>query len=184
MRFSVSYELPFGKGRQFLGSGVLSQIIGNWTLASNAAYASGRPQGIATGVTLPIGGGADLPFITSYTNWRASYSGTFNPFGNLWWDKNAFNQQPASVLNTLMGNSTVVNPKARLPWSLNEDVNVARTFPIRENLRLTFRVEAFNILNRHVWGAATNTLNSAAFGQVRSQSDNPRQVQLVAKIYF
>jgi outer membrane receptor protein involved in Fe transport len=184
LRFSVSYELPFGKGRQFLSSGILAHVIGNWTLAGSAAYASGRPQGIATGVTLPIGGGADLPFITSYTNWRASYSGNFNPFGNLWWDKSAFNQQPQTILNTVMGNSTVWNPKARLPWSLNEDVNIARTFPVRENLRLTLRVEAFNLLNRHIWASPNNTLNSAAFGQVRAQSDNPRQVQLVAKIYF
>ena len=183
-RFSTSYELPFGKGRQYLTNGLVSHIVGNWAIAGTAEYSSGLPLGVATGVTLPIGGGADQPFITSYTNWRASNSGTFNPFGDVWWNKSSFNQQPSSILTTVMGNSTIVNPKARLPWNLNENLNIARTFPIREKIRFTLRVEAFNLLNRHIWSAADSKLTDAAFGLVRAQSNNPRQIQLVAKIYF
>ena len=184
LRFSLNYDLPFGKGRQYLDSGVLSHIVGNWSLSGSAEYSSGTPLGIATGVTLPIGGGADLPFITSYTNWRASYAGSFNPFGDLWWNPAAFNQQPQSILTTTMGNSTVLNPKTRLPWNLNENVNLSRTFAIRERVRVTLRAEAFNVLNRTVWAAPNTTLTSAAFGQVRAQSNTPRQMQLVLKIYF
>jgi hypothetical protein len=184
IRISGSYDLPFGKGRQFLTHGILSQVIGSWTLAGSSEYSSGLPLGISAGVTLPIGGGADEPFITSYTNWRAAYTGNFNPFGDLWWNKSSFNQEPSSILTTSVGNSTILNPKTRLPWNLNENINLARTFPIKENLRLTFRVEAFNLLNRHVWAAPDSTLTDAAFGQIRAQSNNPRQLQLVAKLYF
>jgi len=184
LRFSLTDDLPFGKGRPFLNHGIVSHIVGDWSLSGSADYSSGTPLGILTGVTLPIGGGADLPFITSYTNWRAPYTGSFNPFGDLWWNPTAFNQQPSSILTTTMGNSTVLNPKTRLPWNLNENINVSRVIAIREKVRVIFRAEAFNVFNRTVWAAPNTTLTSAAFGQVRAQSNIPRQMQLVVKIYF
>jgi hypothetical protein len=185
IRYSIAYDLPFGKGRAFVNQGLLSSIIGNWTIAESAEYSSGYPLGVTTGTTLPIGGGPNRPFITSYNNWRAPYSGKFKPLSELWWNKSAFDQVPASVVASAMGNATVYNPKTRLPWNLNENVSLARTVPIKESLRLVLRFEGYNLLNRTVWAApSSNALNAANFGQVRAQSNTPRQLQLVAKFYF
>jgi Carboxypeptidase regulatory-like domain len=184
IRYSLSYELPFGAGRQFLTHGLLSRVVGQWAVAASAEYSSGLPLGVASGVTLPIGGGADMIFITSYDNWRAPVSGKFDPFKDLWWNMSAFQQEPQSVLSSQMGNSTVLNPKTRLPWNLNENLNLARTFPVKEKFRLTFRAEAFDLLNRVIWAAPDSTVTDAGFGQVRSQANLPRQLQLVLKLYF
>jgi Carboxypeptidase regulatory-like domain len=185
IRYSVSYDIPFGKGRAFVNQGPLSYIIGNWTIAESAEYSSGLPLGVTTGTTLPIGGGADRPFVTSYDNWRAPYTGKFKPFSDTWWNNSAFDQVPSTVLASVMGNATVLNPKTRLPWNLNENLNLARTFPIRESLRMVVRFEGYNLLNRTVWAApSSSALNDGSFGQIRAQSNTPRQIQLVAKLYF
>jgi hypothetical protein len=185
LRYSVSYELPVGKGQRFVNHGPMSYLIGNWTIAETAEYSSGLPLGVTTGTTLPIGGGADRPFITSYNNWRAPYTGSFNPFGDLWWQASAFDQEPTSVLQSVLGDATVLNPKTRLPWNLNENISLARIIPIRESLRLTLRFEAYDLLNRVIWAApSSSALNNAAFGEIRAQSNTPRQLQVVAKLVF
>ena len=41
--FSWVYELPFGKGKQFLTDGVMSKIFGGFQVAGSYSYAAGRP---------------------------------------------------------------------------------------------------------------------------------------------
>src|SRR5262249_18729546 len=38
---NVYYELPYGKGKRWKGSGVMNAVIGNWALASLWSYQSG-----------------------------------------------------------------------------------------------------------------------------------------------
>ena len=61
--------------------------------------------------------------------------------------------------------------------SLNENVSLAKTFALKERLRLDFRAEAFNIFNRVQFGGPVTNLNSASFGIVSSQANTPRQLQ-------
>ena len=49
---------------------------------------------------------------------------------------------------------------------------------------MELRFEAFNLLNRVRWGLPDSTATSANFGLVRSQANNPRQMQLGMKIEF
>jgi len=46
------------------------------------------------------------------------------------------------------------------------------------------RGEAFNVLNRTVFGTGSTSLNSATLGQVTSQNNSPRQMQVALKVYF
>ena len=83
-----------------------------------------------------------------------------------------------------IGNASKNNPKARAPWFLNENVSLAKNVNLTEKVKLTIRGEAFNVLNRVRWGSPDSTLTSSTFGQVRSQGNSPRQMQLAAKIVF
>ncbi len=51
---------------------------------------------------------------------------------------------------------------------------------------LEFRAEAFNALNHPQFGLTTSNLvvGSSTFGQVTTQANSPRQVQLALKLYF
>jgi hypothetical protein len=64
---------------------------------------------------------------------------------------------------------------------------VARSFPIKESLRMEFRAEAFNIFNRVRFGTGSTSLQDQNFGKLTSSADQlntPRQLQLALKLYF
>jgi len=183
-RFSWSYELPFGKGKRLAGEGLAARVLGGWSVAGIAEYASGTPMLVSPGFSLPFGGGNRV-FVTSYTNWRAPISGSkFDPFADLWWGKTAFQQVPQSVLDTELGNTTARNPKARSLPVFNENVSLARDIRASERVRLVFRFEAFNLFNRVRFGGPNSTWNSASFGIIRGQANDPRRMQAGFKVVF
>jgi hypothetical protein len=87
------------------------------------------------------------------------------------------------VLTAEFGNATVRNPNERGPWFLNENISIARMFSV-QGTRLEFRFEAFNLLNRTVWGNPDSTITSANFGRVTTQANAPRQMQLGLRVEF
>ena len=76
----------------------------------------------------------------------------------------------------------VLNPKLRSPWTFNENLSLAKNFPVTERVKLRF--EGFNVLNRMRWGAPNATLSSTTFGKVTSQGNNPRRLQVSFKVMF
>jgi hypothetical protein len=87
----------------------------------------------------------------------------------------------------LIGNSTRYNPKLRLFNNLNENISATKTFPIKEQFRVEFRAEAFNVFNRVRFGTGSTQLQSQTFGVLTgagSQINTPRQLQLALKVYF
>ena len=72
------------------------------------------------------------------------------------------------------------------PGLNNFDIALQKAFALTESKSLEFRAEAFNVFNHaQFFGAATveGNISSANFGKIVS-ADAPRQVQLVAKVYF
>lgn len=180
LKLSTVYELPFGRGKRWLNHGIANQVLGGWHISANQIYASGYPIAVTRNNPLPIFNGQDRPVITSYDNWRASYTGDFDPHGDLFLNKAAFPTQP----NYVFGNATRYNPKLRSFPTLNEDVSLGKSFNFSETRRLDFRFEAFNIFNRTVFGTPNSNLNSNSFGIVNSQANNARQMQAALKLYW
>jgi hypothetical protein len=58
-----------------------------------------------------------------------------------------------------------------------------RSFPIFHEQAITFRAEAFNILNHTEFQDPIQTTNSAAFGQIQTAND-PRIMQFALKYTF
>jgi Carboxypeptidase regulatory-like domain len=184
VKISQIYELPFGKGKRFLTHGFGSWVAGGWRVASIQYYGSGLPQSISTTITLPLGGGADRPEVPTYDGWQAHSCSGFDPsVDRMIQPASFFGPQPTNGF----GDETRYNPKFRTCPALTENVSVSRMFPIRESVRLNFRVEAFNVLNRTQWGPGNESLQSQTFGMLESSSDllnTPRQLQLALKLYF
>jgi len=63
----------------------------------------------------------------------------------------------------------------------SENLNLARTFSLKEKAKIEFRAEAFNALNRVIFGTGGTALGSATFGKVTSANAG-RRLQLVGKI--
>jgi hypothetical protein len=191
-KFAATYDLPFGKGRQYLTRGPASWILGNWRVTSINLYSSGTPVGITTTTSLPIGNGRTPPYITSYEGWQPAHwtNGNFDPAKDRFFVPYGSGPFPNQGINTPyygIGNATRYNPKVRQFPNLNENMSVAREFPIHESVRLEFRAEAFNVFNRVRFGTGSTQLQNQSFGQLTGSGDllnTPRSLQLALKLYF
>jgi hypothetical protein len=195
LKFSYSYELPFGKGKPFLSSGVAGQIFGGWRVAGIHEYSSGFPMMVTPGYGFEFFGGNRVS-VNSLEGWKdTSYAGDkFDPNKDLWWDVSKFSETPTDVkpgddiavyvAKSSLGDAPVRNPRMRRPWNLTENISVSRTFRIGESVRFDLRAEGFNILNRVRWGGPDSGLTSNNFGRITSQANLPRQMQLGLKFNF
>jgi hypothetical protein len=168
---AVTYLLPFGKGRAFLsGNKVLDAIVGGWSVNVTGVAQSGYPLSItqpnnnsvigasyqrpnATGVSSNV----DLPFEKRIDNW-------INPA--------AFSQAPQFTF----GNITRTG--IRGPGQINWDASVFKTFSIKERLKAQFRAESLNVTNTPMFYAPNTTFTNPQFGQITSQANYPRLIQL------
>ena len=182
LKFSTIFELPFGRGRRWMNSSrLVDLILGQWRLAGIQTYYSGVPMRVTRNNPFPISNGTTRPVISSYDNWRAQVRGEkFDPAVDLFVDRTVFPTQPIDRF----GNETRYNPKLRTPPEFCENVSIAKQFEIHESFRLDLRVEAFNFLNRVTFGAADTSLDSLTFGRVTSQSNSARQMQVGLKLYW
>lgn len=197
------YELPFGKGRSYLTHGAAGFIFGGWRANGVTTYASGQPIGITTSYNLPIYSGTNgrsTPYVTSYTGWQPANwtNGKFNPSVDNFFVSSCasttancstgpFLPQGAGTAQNGFGNSTRYNPKLRQFGNYNENLSVARSFAIHEQIRLEFRAEAFNIFNRVRFGTGSTSIQDTNFGKLTSSADllnTPRQMQVALKLYF
>ena len=122
------------------------------------------------------------------SNWRASLQGSSAAGSAARLLAPGVNpRQGPGTPYTGIGNATRYNPKVRYFPNLNENLSIAKTFVIREQLRVDFRAEAFNAFNRVRFGTGSTQLQSQTFGVLTSNSDllnTPRQLQFALKLYF
>ncbi|MSV30816.1 MAG: hypothetical protein EXQ52_19020 [Bryobacterales bacterium] len=185
-KMGAVYDLPFGRGKKFLsGNGAANWIAGGWRVSGTAFYASGIPLGLGTSNSLPLFSGGLRPIISTYDGWRApTKGGDFDPFVDRFVQPASF--FPAQPANTF-GNQTRYNPKLRQFGNYNENISIAKSFPIREQMRIDFRAEAFNAFNRVRFGTGSLQLQNNQFGQLTGAGDllnSPRSMQVALKLYF
>ena len=155
--------------------------LGGWRIAAVQSYSSGFPIGVTTGAApLPIFNGTNRPNVVSGVDWRGPIAGKdFDPNVDKYLNKAAFSQ-PVGQL----GNAPRRSGDMRRPWNLQENVSIAKTITASSKMRVDVRAEAFNVLNRVVWGAPNTDFNNANFGLVNSLGNSPRQMQFGLKLYW
>jgi hypothetical protein len=132
------WELPFGKGRQYLNDGVGSAILGGWQLNNILSLMSGTPFTVSSsGTSLDLPGSSQtadqiLPEVKKLGGVGRGQS-YFDPFAFAPVTEPRFG---TSGLNTLRG-----------PGIVNWDIGVFREFAFTERVRLRFQMEAFNFSN-------------------------------------
>ena len=183
------YELPFGKGRQFATSGLLSQIAGGWQLNGIISRTSGTPFTVgAAGTSVNSPGNAQTADQVTPTVKILGGHGTGQPY----FDPNAF----VPVTEVRFGNSG--RNTLRGPGFFNTDAGITRTFSLTERFRLQFRAESFGLTNTPQFGGVGTTASNALRnpdGAVRSlgslngyseilSASGERQFQLSLKLIF
>ncbi len=180
-----TYELPFGHGRPFASRvhGFGSALISGWTTNSIVTLQSGFPFTPQLSYNPSNNGDTKNP-VRPFVN--PSFSGPViagNP--QQWFNPAAFlAPAPNSGFYGNLGRNTLIGP-GLATW----DFSLLKDTAIRERLRLQFRAELFNLLNR----ANFNTPNLITFtptglsptaGVITSTSTTARQAQFGLKLLW
>jgi len=190
---SVIYELPFGKGKRLLNSGVGSMFLGGWQVSTVLTIMTGLPLNITGGSALNAPGDTQVPDLVGSFKILHGVGGPTSG-GQPWFDVTPSNvvsnvpQCRGPFCQTAVG---VLGDAPRRAFSgpglFNLDASLFRRFPIKERASLEFRVETFSLTNTPQFdkpnqGFSTST--SSTFGYVTNTIGGNRSVQLGAKLTF
>jgi Carboxypeptidase regulatory-like domain/TonB dependent receptor len=186
VKFSYSYDLPFGRGKAF-GNGMprfLDAIVGGWKTNGIWDIHSGRPLQFFV-----LNGGTPLP---TYGPQRPNFVGEpkRRQGSDQAWVNNYFAnpdaiQTPAPFT---LGNAPRATGAVRTPFFFNNDLSLSKQFLLsnaHEGIRLEMRLEAENAFNHPVFGTPDTNAGDPSLGQITYVAlPGPRQCQLALKVMF
>jgi hypothetical protein len=70
------------------------------------------------------------------------------------------------------------------PRTADFDMNIRRTFAIRQSLKLSVQADAFNLTNSVYFSAPNAAVGGASFGEYSAQANQPRKMQFSARLTF
>jgi hypothetical protein len=192
---TADYQLPFGKTM----TGVEGFLIKSWTVNGAATWQSGYPFTITSGITLPgVGGGRPDQTCSG----KAA-----NPALQQWVNPSCFTIATQNTYGNELGNQFFG------PRNKYANFSVFKEFPLKEQVRLQFRTEIFNLFNTPNFSAPSVTavpyyngtgcangpgtcgtglaqnpssLTSTKLGAITSLNNNynSRQIQFALKLLF
>jgi hypothetical protein len=179
---SGTFELPFGKGRHWLGgaSGPAQWIAGGWQLNTIATLSTGLPFTPTMQTSnLNTGTGSQFPDRIA--------SGLL-PGGQQsierWFDASAF-VGPAIYTFGNSGRNILYGPGTK-----QVDLSLFKRFVFKESRWMEFRAEAFNALNTPQFNNPNASIGFSGVARITSAGTPtvyqriPRQIQLALKLYF
>jgi hypothetical protein len=200
-----TYDLPFGKGKQFLNqSGLLDRVVGGWTIGTIFTWQSGFPflldgpafQNFNTYATYndSSDGGLILNGVTR--SQLQSSIGVYEDPGQTYVNFFGPKFQGTNIQTYVSRNTTpgTIAPPIYLygPHFWNDDMALTKSIPIRENLRLTMQGEflnAFNHPNFNYIGSMDTNITAGGFGQTggwgsQYGGNGPRAIEIRANLEF
>ncbi|HEV2274533.1 MAG TPA: TonB-dependent receptor [Acidobacteriaceae bacterium] len=187
---SYVYELPIGKGRMFFSnlSGVANTLAAGWGVNGVTTFQEGYPLGMTAAVN-NIGnyayGSNTRPNLSAGCK-RSIGGGIFNRLGvfensaNNYFNTSCYTAPPIFTY----GNESRTDNQLRTPGIANYDFALYKDTPIHENLVFEFRVESFNLFNRVQFGSPNSQVGNPQFGNITSDLNNPRLLQVAGRITF
>lgn len=203
--FNTIYELPLGKGKRFFNEGgIVDGIFGGWQVQTIMKAATGAPITLvdATGtLNRNARAGRQTPQTNLNKDEIKRLTGIFKT------SRGVFYFNPAITNPNGSGRASEGFASARFggqvffsngpgqtgalenyfldgPFFFNWDASVIKNIPIRENLKVQIRVEAFNVLNRaNFFVGQGQSITSTNFGRI-SSTFGSRILQLAGKIEF
>ena len=212
------YELPVGRNKLLLpnASRWVDEIIGGWQLSPVLNISSGLPYSLSMANCASSVGGSGIGDNSGHPTAAPCYPvgnpGAFNPkqgaFNPVTHSRPYFSALPALCPGTGSSSDGFTCPGLDQigttgrnsnfgPHFFNTDLAVQKTFPIKESIAATFRMDAFNVFNYISSGtpngnsnslnidsnaAITNGIGGNGIGPVGASS--PRQLAFTARVTF
>jgi hypothetical protein len=178
LAISASYDLPVGKGKRFFSHAgpVADRVLGNWQFNTLITYLNGTPLGMPDAIPArdPRLRGTDQSLTHWFSTCTLLANGTrSNCIGNeaITWIQPATNQ-----LRTY----STLSPNMRTPTVPRTNISAFKIIPIRERLKMEFRMSAFSAFNNKIYGSPSTALTGATFGQITlgNQANGARACEL------
>ena len=164
-------------------SGFGRQLLNGWSASGLLILQSGVPLSVTNATSGQGLGGADSsPTAALYSNVVAGAS-LVNPGANdsklnNYINKAAWSKAPSGTVGDSGSNMFFG------PGQANLDFSVFKYFAIREQKKLEFRTEFFNLTNHPNFGNPNVSMDSASFGQISTTTVNARIIQFALKMLF
>jgi hypothetical protein len=171
--FSGIYEIPVGKGRKF-GSGMPRPVeffAGGWQLNAVIIFQSGSPLGFGNAIF-----NGDIKDIALPSGER-NVDRWFNTAAGF--NRNAAQQLAFNVRGFPLRFSGI-RGDAQNRW----DFSAIKYFSITEQVKLQFRAEAFNALNKTILNDPNTAPTNTAFGRITGTAAPARTFQFALKLDF
>ena len=187
-RLTVSYvyDLPFGKGKMFFSgvSGFASKVVSGWGVNGVTTFQKGFPLGFGVvGNANQVSGFNVGLRPNEVAGCKKQIDGSAQSKLNSWFNTGCYSIPAAYTL----GNMSRTDASLRGPGIANYDFSIFKITEITERVKLEFRAEAFNVMNRVQFSPPDRTVNFAAgntFGVINSQQNTPRLMQLAIRLRF
>jgi len=176
------FELPFGKDKHWVTSGMGAHILEGFSVSGNFTFATGTPltpnfQGAASDVARGTAG-------TLRPNRNFSQSITAGGGSQkMWFNTAAFSRPVADSLGNAFGNA----PRNSIPGpgTVLNSMSLSKTFSLRDIQSVEFRAVANNVFNTVQYAGVGTSLDTPTFGQVTSTSvGGMRSFQFTARLRF
>lgn len=176
-RFSanVNIQLPFGRQRRWLQTGIGDLLLGGWQWTTNISLASGSPfTARVTGAAANVAQGLNGTL-------RANYNGDPIQIGDptllQFFNTAAFSIPPTGTYGNSSRNMIVG------PGTQATNMSLQKVIILPNQRSITIRAQANNVFNTVQWGSIDTVVNSPTFGQVTSVR-SMRSVQLSIRAGF
>lgn len=206
---NFTYELPIGKGHHLFNSGnrVVGLLVDGWQTGSIFTWQSGSPFSILSKYATFNRSGSRSVNNTAYaTLTHGQINGDLGVFvqpGGVVYVLNpklvnpdgtgvptspqlsCAPSVPGGFCNPQPGQTGNLQLDAFSgPRYFDWDLSAAKDFNVTERIKLTFRTEAFNLLNHPVFYIGDQDINSQKFGQSTTTSSTPRILQMSLRVKF
>lgn len=182
--FNTHYELPFGRGKQFLANTgpLVSRVVSGWNTTAFyswrnglpfAPYYSANPNGTASIVLAPGKTGA-LP--SGQQNAKKWFDGSiYDPASGVPYANQTYIRRSGTDLDFL---SNIPRSYLTGPHFYDMDGSVYKVTPITEHVFFNLELQVFNVLNHDSLGIPNNQ------GVVTNSISKPRLLQFQGRITF
>ncbi len=174
------YSLPFGHGERFGNNWnrVVDAILGGYQFNGIFSAHNGTPLAFSASNVANIFNPGERP---NWNGQNASLGGSVESRLNKYFNTAAFSQ-PATYT---FGNMSRTSGYLRNPGLRNLDISLFKQFSVTERFKAVLRGEAFNAFNTPAFSGPDTNVSSATFGgNISSQVNSPRQIQVALKILF
>lgn len=179
---SVTYELPFGRGRMVNLRGFANQALGGWRITGVFQVHSGIPFTVTTSDK-----GQDLSGSGANTcgcgyAWLPNVVGNpsvSNPSPKEWFNPAAFATPKPGTFGNERRNM-LIGPAWR-----DLDLSLGKSFRVRHGMQLEIRADSFNVLNHPNFGQpSTATGTGVVGGGVITSASGARSMQVGGRFTF